>query len=650
MINMTAFSRACRSRRGASAFTYGILVGLVAVAALVAVSGVGGSVSGLLGGAGFSMEGVTNTAPAYGGGPVSVPLLAQEQAMTPVDVGGFSDADGDEIGFSAEGSWPPGLSVSKLSETTARIEGTPTAYGSFSGLSIRAADAHGSVATPQFTIEVDPANHPPAYGGPAVSVPSLALGVAMSDYDVTGFSDPESDSVTFSQGGTWPPGLGLTKISDSTVRISGTPTAPGTFAGLTIIADDGEFSGATGSFGITVVPPPADHGWGWGSNGGSGYLGAGLASPDQVSPVAVNTAGALPDTWLQVVPAGAHSCGIDTGNVAWCWGSGGGGRLGNSTNSAAQTSPFPVNTAGGLPDTYTYISAGNSHTCAVAGGGALWCWGRDTDGALGDGALTATNGNALDPSPVDVSALPPGTTWSKVAAGYVHTCGITSSGAAYCWGQDGAGDLGDGALTTGSDVPSPVDTGGGRPATYTDIAVGYRSDTNNTTCAIATGGAAWCWGGNGGRLGTGVGTTSTVPVAVTGGFTWTFISVGQDHSCGVTTGGIGYCWGSDGSGSLGNGTVLTATQLSPSPVDTGPGLPATWLSITAGNNYSCGVASDRSGWCWGQDGSGAQGNGATVTAAQPSPYPVDTTGGRPVEWKSIIAGFSPSPHTMAISD
>jgi Flp pilus assembly pilin Flp len=149
---------------------YALMVGLVAVVAVAAVTGTGTSVRGLFdtvsedidvaqpggGGDGDEDEGeeAGNTAPAYSGGAVSVPGLTQGEAMTPVDVSGFSDADSDSLTFTPLGSWPPGLTLTHVSDSTARISGTPSGSGGFTGLAIRADDGEDTVDTPLFTITV----------------------------------------------------------------------------------------------------------------------------------------------------------------------------------------------------------------------------------------------------------------------------------------------------------------------------------------------------------------------------------------------------------------------------------------------------------------------------------------------------------------
>src|SRR5437660_643325 len=74
------------------------------------------------------------------------------------------------------------------------------------------------------------------------------------------------------------------------------------------------------------------------------------------------------------------------------------------------------------------------------------------------------------------------------------------------------------------------------------------------TCGRTAGGAAYCWGFNGwGQLGDGSIVSSLVPGPVTGGFTYASVSLGGIHACGLTAGGAAYCWGADVYASRGAG-------------------------------------------------------------------------------------------------
>ncbi len=109
--------------------------------------------------------------------------------------------------------------------------------------------------------------------------------------------------------------------------------------------------------------------------------------------------------------------------------------------------------------TFQSVSAGRRHSCGVTPAGAAFCWGRNDEGQLGDGTFTDRNG------PVAVSG---GLTFQSVSAGGNHSCGVTTAGAAFCWGLnkpvvrgqavEDAGQLGNGT-NANSNVPVPVSGG-----------------------------------------------------------------------------------------------------------------------------------------------------------------------------------------------
>ena len=102
-------------------------------------------------------------------------------------------------------------------------------------------------------------------------------------------------------------------------------------------------------------------------------------------------------------------------------------------------------TAPRTPAPLRTLAAGGAHTCGLTSAGAAYCWGDNIYGQLGDGSTTN--------SPVLV-AVSGGLSFRALAAGGAHTCGLTSAGAAYCWGYNIYGQLGDGS-TTGSSTRSP---------------------------------------------------------------------------------------------------------------------------------------------------------------------------------------------------
>ncbi|HUQ15069.1 MAG TPA: hypothetical protein VM094_03370 [Gemmatimonadales bacterium] len=127
---------------------------------------------------------------------------------------------------------------------------------------------------------------------------------------------------------------------------------------------------------------------------------------------------------------GSHTCGfVETGD-AYCWGANDFGALGNmSTND----SPVPVPVDGGLK--FVQLIAGGfiGHTCGRTASDMAYCWGENAAGQVGDGTFIDRG----SPSPVAG-----GHSFTSLDAGFRHTCGRATTGTVYCWGSAGAGQLG----------------------------------------------------------------------------------------------------------------------------------------------------------------------------------------------------------------
>ena len=383
----------------------------------------------------------------------------------------------------------------------------------------------------------------------------------------------------------------------------------------------------------------------WGDNA-SGQLGDGVEFGPHSSPVA--TAGNL--AFQSVSAATEHTCGLTTGGGAYCWGTGRSAELGDSTLGSLRNSPVAVSgglsfervsagpdhtcavTAGGaafcwgatdyhlmydssLVSSFSMvpaavsgglvfraISAGGTHSCGLTAGGAAFCWGRDYYGQLGDGTSGRT---AFANSPVAVSG---GLVFQAISAGGTHTCGLTSDGAAYCWGDNTYGQLGD-STTTRHTSPVPVQGG----LVFQSITAG-----SDLTFGITVDGAAYCWGSNRyGQLGDASG-GHTTPVLVAGGLAFRAISVGGSHTCGVTTTGAAYCWGSNESGQVGTGTSGNTVVRNPVAVSGGLVLTA----ISAGSSHTCGLTVSGASYCWGNNFRYQLGDGTGFSTS-----PVAVTGG-----------------------
>jgi alpha-tubulin suppressor-like RCC1 family protein len=244
-----------------------------------------------------------------------------------------------------------------------------------------------------------------------------------------------------------------------------------------------------------------------------------------VDTTTVTVAAPLPVIPVAISAGGDHTCQINAG-ITYCWGDNADGAAGDGTNTDRYV-PTPV--VGGQG--FVAVSAGDFHTCALTAQGAALCWGFNGSGELGDGTTTSSN------TPVAVGG---GKTFVQIAAGEQFTCALTAQGEAWCWGSNWVGQLGDGSINN-SNVP--VQVAGGH--TFNRITGnGIFNRNTNHACAIDIAGAAWCWGSNtSGELGDGSLNGSLVPVAVGGGHSFVDIAAGGQATCAIGTDRVGYCWG-----------------------------------------------------------------------------------------------------------
>jgi alpha-tubulin suppressor-like RCC1 family protein len=176
-----------------------------------------------------------------------------------------------------------------------------------------------------------------------------------------------------------------------------------------------------------------------------GQLGAGSHLRDSLSPVQIN---AIPSA-VHVVAGQQHTCVIRADQSVWCWGNNMFGSVGSGDADAPVFEPAEVFSA-------TTVVTGSSafHTCALTGdhGGELWCWGADDTGEIGVPPQAATDGVVNVPTRAVIS-----TVTSRIAIGGAHTCAVTYDGTLWCWGNDDAGQLGNGTVGDSTFVPQAVD-------------------------------------------------------------------------------------------------------------------------------------------------------------------------------------------------
>lgn len=318
-----------------------------------------------------------------------------------------------------------------------------------------------------------------------------------------------------------------------------------------------------------------------------------------------------------------HACALTDHGEVDCWGDNGHGQVGSGGDYSFSLSPVTVK---GVTDVKA-LSAGGDHTCALTVAGSLFCWGNNSSGQLGDG------GTVVQSPAVTVKAQ--GLQFQSVSAGEAFTCGLTVENAVYCWGKNDLGQLGNG---TSIDSALPVKVSGlpvgaitrlesqgahtcvwlqggsiwcwGQnllektrqsnlvPVQITASQPQFQSvvEQDNFACLLTPAGAVQCWGRNAeGELGTGDTQESDSPVPVQGlSAAVNTIALGDSFGCALTQSGIVKCWGNNQFSQLGDGTTNGRTA----PADVS-GLESGIKALSAGHNFACALSDAGQVSCWG---------------------------------------------------
>lgn len=195
-------------------------------------------------------------------------------------------------------------------------------------------------------------------------------------------------------------------------------------------------------------------------NGIAVFSGTGVNRPGRSLTLIASSGTLIPDTTerfdivlnVASISAGSdHTCDATADRLFYCWGRGSAGQLGNG-GTASTTVPDSV--SGARTVSARMVSAGDAHSCGVVPGGSVYCWGNNWAGQLGNGSSNDSD------VPVRVTYLP---SVLAVTAGRFHTCAVSTDQQGFCWGDNGSGQLGDGTNAARSQ-PGPV--GRGHPLCY----------------------------------------------------------------------------------------------------------------------------------------------------------------------------------------
>ena len=296
-----------------------------------------------------------------------------------------------------------------------------------------------------------------------------------------------------------------------------------------------------------------------------------------------------------IIAAGAyHSCALASGNGLICWGENGNGQIGDGTETS-RSKPVIVNE---LSTGVSSVALGEKHSCALLQNGGVLCWGGNNVGQLGN----RTYENKY--IPVQVYGLSSGV--RSISVGAYHSCAVMNDGIMKCWGHNDSGQLGDGTKVPKNE---PVDVVG-LDGEVEHVSAGY-----SHTCAVMKNHTVKCWGNNNsGQLGDGTKELRLSPTLIPENVLppIAMISSRNIHTCALTKVGALKCWGYNDFGQLGDGTKVTRLT----PVTTYE-LYSGVLGLATGYANSCAILDAGGVKCWGANDNGQIGNGTNVLTTIP---------------------------------
>ena len=347
----------------------------------------------------------------------------------------------------------------------------------------------------------------------------------------------------------------------------------------------------------------------------------------------------------QAVSIGGPTCGVGAKGGLWCWGLGG-ATLG--TNGVTESCPIfhdrqnpdwaecsqrPLPVAG--HHAWRQVASASTHVCAVTTGDELYCWGGNTSGELGRPPRVdpATGDWRPDGLPTRVEGLPP---IAQVAVTVGTTCAVTTAGALWCWGAQGALTAAAGGawpptptLQDGHVAPFPL----GGPRRYAKVVLAQAHG-----CVLTAEGAVECWGQLGYLRGApclaDVNAPCAGPTPVDFGAALQDVALSDLRTCGLEVGtGDLYCYGYQGtrgldrsgpfaSLALAGGTLCLASpeglvHCEANGVTTGGEAWPRLHGLAVGQAASCGLDGGGDLWCWGANTGGALGTGSWEGSSVP---------------------------------
>lgn len=268
------------------------------------------------------------------------------------------------------------------------------------------------------------------------------------------------------------------------------------------------------------------------------------------------------ETIISITLGGNFSSALSSNGRVFTWGNNNEGQLGNGTNINSNL-PVDITSQFSLQPGETVVSTalGYKHILAFTSQNRLFGWGYNSYGQVGNGIVTAQS------TPVDITSgiyFSDGEDIQAISAGNAHSALITTFGAIYTWGYNLYGQLGDGT-TTFKNTPTNITLQFQFELEFNET-INAVSLTDNSTLVTTSNGRVYSWGyNNKGQVGDGTNYNRPTPVEITSYFNLlegdfiSFITSGCNHNGAITTSGKIYSWGKNTSYQLGDGTNSTSS-------------------------------------------------------------------------------------------
>jgi alpha-tubulin suppressor-like RCC1 family protein len=281
----------------------------------------------------------------------------------------------------------------------------------------------------------------------------------------------------------------------------------------------------------------------------------------------------------------------DLGTLVYGCGDNSQGEL-DSTAASQADSPVVAGFQNNYNNAYEALAGGQKHSLALDATGALWEWGNNSSGQLGDGTTTQELSPEENPQWANLN---------RISAGALHSAGIDLFGDLWTWGDNTYGQLGNGT-TTNSNWAAPIAVN-----LMKEVAAG-----GTHTLALMDDGTVWAAGDNReGELGDGTATQRTTMVQVVGLTGIKAIAAGPEYSLALRDDGTVWAWGQNSYGQLGSGS--TTATMSPIQVESLTNV----MSLTAGVDHALAIEANGSVWGWGSNATDESGNANPQSSSVP---------------------------------